>query len=133
MSTNEITALLQYELQAMPNWKFQNYVLRGTNSSAVCASMAQELSVVMPEDYCVSIARQKIEAVLDGKSANKIKDEYDTGAAGVAEGYIEQENAQAQGSVYYDYSQNYDYGYTDQEQQYEEPSINEEPLPEDGE
>lgn len=126
MSTNEITALLQYELQAMPNWKFQNYVLRGTNSSAVCASMAQELSVVMPEDYCVSIARQKIEAVLDGKSANKIKDEYDTGAAGVAEGYIEQENAQAQGSVYYDYSQNYDYGYTDQEQ-YEEP------LPEDGE
>lgn len=133
MSTNEITALLQYELQAMPNWKFQNYVLRGTNSSAVCASMAQELSVVMPEDYCVSIARQKIEAVLDGKSANKIKDEYDTGAAGVAEGYIEQENAQAKGSVYYDYSQNYDYGYTDQEQQYEEPSINEEPLPEDGE
>lgn len=133
MSTNEITALLQYELQAMPNWKFQNYVLRGTNGSAVCASMAQELSVVMPEDYCVSIARQKIEAVLDGKSANKIKDEYDTGAAGVAEGYIEQENAQAQGSVYYDYSQNYDYGYTDQEQQYEEPSINEEPLPEDGE
>lgn len=132
MSTNEITALLQYELQAMPNWKFQNYVLRGTNSAAVCASMAQELSVVMPEDYCVSIARQKIEAVLDGKSANKIKDEYDTGAAGVAEGYIEQENAQAQGSVYYDYSQNYDYGYTDQEQ-YEEPSINEEPLPEDGE
>lgn len=132
MSTNEITALLQYELQAMPNWKFQNYVLRGTNSSAVCASMAQELSVVMPEDYCVSIARQKIEAVLDGKSANKIKDEYDTGAAGVAEGYIEEENAQAQGSIYYDYSQNYDYGYTDQEQ-YEEPSINEEPLPEDGE
>lgn len=132
MSTNEITALLQYELQAMPNWKFQNYVLRGTNGSAVCASMAQELSVVMPEDYCVSIARQKIEAVLDGKSANKIKDEYDTGAAGVAEGYIEQENAQAQGSVYYDYSQNYDYGYTDQET-YEEPSINEEPLPEDGE
>lgn len=133
MSTNEITALLQYELQAMPNWKFQNYVLRGTNSSAVCASMAQELSVVMPEDYCISIARQKIEAVLDGKSANKIKDEYDTGAAGVAEGYIEQENAQAQGSGYYDYSQSYDYGYTDQEQQYEEPSINEEPLPEDGE
>ena len=44
----------------------------------------------------------------------------------MAEGYIEQENAQAQGSVYYDY------GYTDQEQ-YEEPSINEEPLPEDGE
>ena len=130
MSTNEITALLQYELQAMPNWKFQNYVLRGTNSSAVCASMAQELSVVMPEDYCVSIARQKIEAVLDGKSANKIKDEYDTGAAGVAEGYIEQENAQAQGnSYYYDYSQS---EYTEPEE-YQEPSINEEPLPEDGE
>ena len=71
-------------MNCRPNWKFQNYVLRGTNSSAVCASMAQELSVVMPEDYCVSIARQKIEAVLDGKSANKIKDEYDTGAAGVA-------------------------------------------------
>lgn len=130
MSTNEITALLQYELQAIPNWKFQNYVLRGTNSSAVCASMAQELSVVMPEDYCVSIARQKIEAVLDGKSANKIKDEYDTGAAGVAEGYIEQENAQAQGnSYYYDYSQS---EYTEPEE-YQEPSINEEPLPEDGE
>ncbi len=130
MSTNEITALLQYELQAMPNWKFQNYVLRGTNSSAVCASMAQELSVVMPEDYCVSIARQKIETVLDGKSANKIKDEYDTGAAGVAEGYIEQENAQAQGnSYYYDYSQS---EYTEPEE-YQEPSINEEPLPEDGE
>lgn len=97
MSTNEITALLKYELQAKPKWKFQNYVLRGTSSSAVCASMAQELSVVMPDDYSVNIATKKINAVMNGKSANKIKDKYQTENSGIAQGYIDQENAEAYG------------------------------------
>lgn len=108
MSTEEITTLIRYELQALPEWKFENYVLRGYGDMAVCASSNMELSVVLPEDYSVQIAAEKIQAVIDGGSAEDVVDEYQTEAGGVAEGYIEQENAEAYGQYYYDPNQYYD-------------------------
>ena len=109
MSTDEITTLIRYELQALPEWKFENYVLRGYGDMAVCASSNMELSVVVPEDYSVQIAAEKIQAVLDGGSADEIVDEYETESGGIAEGYIEQENAEAYAQqYYYDPNQYYD-------------------------
>lgn len=101
MSTSEITTLIKYELQALPEWKFENYVLRGYGDMAVCASSNMELSVVLQDDYCVQIASEKIQTVLNGGSADEIVDEYQTEAGGVADGYIEQENAEAYAQLYY--------------------------------
>lgn len=121
MSIDEITTLIRYELQALPEWKFENYVLRGYGDMAVCASSNMELSVVVPEDYSVQIAAQKIQAVLDGESADEVVDEYQTESGGVAEGYIEQENAEAYGQYYYDPNQYYDNSQTyDQSQVYDD-------------
>ena len=124
MSTDEITTLIRYELQALPEWKFENYVLRGYGDMAVCASSNMELSVVVPEDYSVQIASQKIQAVLDGGSADEVVDEYQTESGGVAEGYIEQENAEAYGQYYYDPNQYYDSSQTyDQSQTYDPSQV----------
>ena len=125
MSTEEITTLIRYELQALPEWKFENYVLRGYGDMAVCASSNMELSVVVPEDYSVQIASQKIQAVLDGGSADEVVDEYQTESGGVAEGYIEQENAEAYAQqYYYDPNQYYDSSQTyDQSQTYDPSQV----------
>lgn len=122
MSTQEITTLIKYELQAMPEWKFENYVLRGYGDMAVCASSNMELSVVLPEDYSVQIAAEKIQAVLNGESADDVVDEYETESGGVAEGYIEQENAEAYGQYYYDPNQFYDSSQVYDESQYYDQS-----------
>lgn len=122
MSTQEITTLIKYELQAMPEWKFENYVLRGYGDMAVCASSNMELSVVLPEDYSVQIAAEKIQAVLNGESADDVVDEYETESGGVAEGYIEQENAEAYGQYYYDPNQYYDSSQVYDESQYYDQS-----------
>jgi polyisoprenyl-teichoic acid--peptidoglycan teichoic acid transferase len=125
MSTDEITTLIRYELQALPEWKFENYVLRGYGDMAVCASSNMELSVVVPEDYSVQIASQKIQAVLDGGSADEVVDEYQTESGGVAEGYIEQENAEAYGQYYYDPNAYYydPNTYTDPAQTYDQSQV----------
>lgn len=122
MSTQEITTLIKYELQAMPEWKFENYVLRGYGDMAVCASSNMELSVVLPEDYSVQIATEKIQAVLNGESADDVVDKYETESGGVAEGYIEQENAEAYGQYYYDPNQYYDSSQVYDESQYYDQS-----------
>lgn len=122
MSTQEITTLIKYELQAMPEWKFENYVLRGYGDMAVCASSNMELSVVLPEDYSIQIAAEKIQAVLNGESADDVVDEYETESGGVAEGYIEQENAEAYGQYYYDPNQYYDSSQVYDESQYYDQS-----------
>lgn len=122
MSTQEITTLIKYELQAMPEWKFENYVLRGYGDMAVCASSNMELSVVFPEDYSIQIAAEKIQAVLNGESADDVVDEYETESGGVAEGYIEQENAEAYGQYYYDPNQYYDSSQVYDESQYYDQS-----------
>ncbi|WP_162606961.1 LCP family protein [Faecalitalea cylindroides] len=123
MSTSEITTLIKYELQALPEWKFENYVLRGYGDMAVCASSNMELSVVLQDDYCVQIASEKIQAVLNGGSADEIVDEYQTEAGGVAEGYIEQENAEAYAQqYYYDPNQYYDSSQVYDDSQYYDQS-----------
>lgn len=123
MSTSEITTLIKYELQALPEWKFENYVLRGYGDMAVCASSNMELSVVLQDDYCVQIASEKIQAVLNGDSADEIVDEYQTEAGGVAEGYIEQENAEAYAQqYYYDPNQYYDSSQVYDDSQYYDQS-----------
>lgn len=78
MTMEEITSFIQYEIQAMPEWKFETYVLQGYGDTQVSAELGTEVSVIVPYDSSVNIATQKIQAVLDGESSETIEsDEAD--------------------------------------------------------
>lgn len=91
MSMEEITSLIQYQIQAMPDWKFEQYVLKGYGDMQVSPELGSEVSVVIPDLNSVSIASQKIEAVLNGESSEVIQGEEDTPA-----GTLSQEEIEAQ-------------------------------------
>ncbi|MBQ0066084.1 MAG: LCP family protein [Firmicutes bacterium] len=83
MSMDEITSLLRFELQTMPDWKFENYVIMGEPDVMACASMGNlGASVIVPDEYSVGIAHDKIEAVLNGESSETVVDESGIEAAG---------------------------------------------------
>lgn len=72
MSTNEITSLIQYQLQSDPDWTFESYQIAGAGDMLYCAEAGQELSVTVPDMRTVQIAREKIEAVMNGESADSV-------------------------------------------------------------
>ena len=81
MTYDEITDLIKYELQAKPDWKFETYQISGLGDELMCASLGQAASVQVPDLNTVRIAREKIEAVMNGKSSSTVAEdgepEYD--------------------------------------------------------
>lgn len=75
MTYDEITALIKYELQAKPNWKFETYQISGLGDELMCASLGQAASVQVPDLNTVRIAREKIEAVMNGKSSSTVAED----------------------------------------------------------
>lgn len=83
MSMDEITSLLKFELQNLPEWKFENYVLMGEPDLQYCASMGDfAASVIVPDEYSVGIAHEKIQAVVNGLSSETVVDESGVEPAG---------------------------------------------------
>lgn len=72
MTYDEITDLIKYELQAKPDWKFETYQISGLGDELMCASLGQAASVQVPDLNTVRIAREKIEAVMNGKSSSTV-------------------------------------------------------------
>lgn len=89
MSMSEITSFIKYQIQAMPNWKFENYVLKGDNDLQVSPELGSEVSVVMLYDSSISTATKKINAVLNGESSDTIETEEDVPAGTLSEEEIE--------------------------------------------
>lgn len=77
MSQEEISALIQYQLNENPKWKFENYVLNGQGETMFCAELGQGASVLVPDQRTIDIAKKKIDAVMDGKSSKTIKEDLD--------------------------------------------------------
>lgn len=75
MTYDEITDLIKYELQAKPNWKFETYQISGLGDELMCASLGQAASVQVPDLNTVRIAREKIEAVMNGKSSSTVAED----------------------------------------------------------
>jgi LCP family protein required for cell wall assembly len=73
MSTQEITALIKYQLQSSPDWKFENFVLKGESAEKYSAELGDYASVVVTDDAYVTAARKKIKAILKGKKASSVK------------------------------------------------------------
>lgn len=81
VSVTEIQDMIQYQLNENPKWKFEKYALRGFDDMQFCADLGQAAYVMVPDQYTIDIAKQKITAVMNGQSSKTIKDELEAGPA----------------------------------------------------
>lgn len=73
MSNEEITDLIKYQLNNNPTWKMEQYMVDGTSDTLMCAELGDAASVMVPDQSTVKMAKDKINAVLAGKSSEDIK------------------------------------------------------------
>lgn len=73
MSSSEITDLIKYQINNNLKWKIEQYMVDGTGDTLMCAELGDAASVMVPNQSTVKIAKDKINAVLAGKSADDIK------------------------------------------------------------
>ena len=73
MSNDEITNLIKYQINNNPKWKMEQYMVDGTGDTLMCAELGDAASVMVPNQSTVKMAKDKINAVLAGKSADDVK------------------------------------------------------------
>lgn len=73
MSSSEISALIKYQINNNPKWRMEQYMVDGTGDTLMCAELGDAASVMVPDQSTVKMAKDKINAVLAGKSANDVK------------------------------------------------------------
>lgn len=72
MSASEIQALIQYQMDKMPSWTVEQYMVDGTGDTLMCAELGQAAYVMVPDQTTVELAKRKIAAVMDGGSSTSI-------------------------------------------------------------
>ncbi len=73
MSNAEITDLIKYQLNNNLTWKMEQYMVDGTGDTLMCAELGDAASVMVPDQSTVKMAKDKINAVLAGKSSEDVK------------------------------------------------------------
>ena len=73
MSNDEITSLIKYQINNNPKWKMEQYMVDGAGDTLMCAELGDAASVMVPDQSTVKMAKDKINAVLAGKSADDVK------------------------------------------------------------
>ena len=73
MSNKEISDLIKYQINNNPKWKMEQYMVDGTGDTLMCAELGDAASVMVPDQSTVKMAKDKINAVLAGKSADDVK------------------------------------------------------------
>ena len=73
MSNEEISDLIKYQINNKPKWKMEQYMVDGTGDTLMCAELGDAASVMVPDQSTVKMAKDKINAVLAGKSADDVK------------------------------------------------------------
>lgn len=73
MSNAEITDLIKYQLNNNPTWKMEQYMVDGTGDTLMCAELGDAASVMVPDQSTVKMAKDKINAVLAGKSSEDVQ------------------------------------------------------------
>ena len=111
ISGDEISDFIKYELNNMPKWKFESYTIYGESAYDFCYEAQAYASVTYQNDLMNEIARNKIKAVLKGKSSNTVEDTSGYSQEPSADNVIHQtdETDSYDDSEYYDPSQTYDY------------------------
>lgn len=111
ISGDEISDFIKYELNNMPKWKFESYTIYGESAYDFCYEAQSYASVTYQNDLMNEIARNKIKAVVKGKSSNTVEDTSGYSQEPSADNVIHQtdEADSYDDSEYYDPSQTYDY------------------------
>lgn len=111
ISGDEISDFIKYELNNMPKWKFESYTIYGESAYDFCYEAQSYASVTYQNDLMNEIARNKIKAVLKGKSSNTVEDTSGYSQEPSADNVIHQtdETDSYDDSEYYNPSQTYDY------------------------
>ena len=73
MSNDEISDLIKHQINNNPKWKMEQYMVDGTGDTLMCAELGDAASVMVPDQSTVKIAKDKINAILAGKSADDVK------------------------------------------------------------
>ena len=73
MSNEEISDLIKYQINNNPKWKMEQYMVNGTGDTLMCAELGDAASVMVPDQSTVKMAKDKINAVLAGKSSDGVK------------------------------------------------------------
>ena len=73
MSSDEISDLIKYQINNNPKWKMEQYMVNGTGDTLMCAELGDAASVMVPDQSTVKMAKDKINAVLAGKSSESVK------------------------------------------------------------
>ena len=73
MSNDEISDLIKYQINNNPKWTMEQYMVNGTGDTLMCAELGDAASVMVPDQSTVKMAKDKINAVLAGKSSDSVK------------------------------------------------------------
>lgn len=73
MSNEEISDLIKYQINNNPKWKMEQYMVDGIGDTLMCAELGDAAYVMVPDQSTVKMAKDKINAVLAGKSADDVK------------------------------------------------------------
>ena len=73
MSSDEISSLIKYQLNNNPKWKMEQYMVDGTGDTLMCAELGNAAYVMVPDQSTVNTAKDKINAVLAGKSSEGVE------------------------------------------------------------
>ena len=73
MSNDEISDLIKYQLNKNPKWKMEQYMVNGTGDTLMCAELGDAAYVMVPDQSTVTTAKDKINAVLAGKSSDVVE------------------------------------------------------------
>lgn len=73
MSQSEISRLIQNQISNGTSWSFVQYSLDGTGSTEMCAELGDAAYVMIPDESTVHTAKDKIEAVVNGDSVERVE------------------------------------------------------------
>lgn len=119
ISGDEISDFIKYELNNMPKWKFESYTIYGESAYDFCYQAQSYASVTYQNDLMNEIARNKIKAVLKGKSSNTVEDTSGYSQEPSADNVIHESEDTTEGTDDYTYDdQYYDESYTEEGSEY---------------
>lgn len=119
ISGDEISDFIKYELNNMPKWKFESYTIYGESAYDFCYEAQSYASVTYQNDLMNEIARNKIKAVLKGKSSNTVEDTSGYSQEPSADNVIHESEDTTEGTDDYTYDdQYYDESYTEEGSEY---------------
>lgn len=113
ISADEMSDFIKYELGSMPKWKFESYSISGDSGNEFCYLAQTYASITYENELMNQIARDKINAVLEGKSSDTVKDTSGSVQEPSADNVIHESNDSSTDYNYdYDYDYDYDYSYS---------------------